>query len=114
MKKTMVQVNGIKKEMNIAVDGRITKEDSVVFLAQYRSATKTINASEFTLKVDCTNMQLLTKDMYDDLGQVMNLYKTSGFKLVEFTIKSNQILKMQLNRIAKGQGLTNISFVDVA
>jgi hypothetical protein len=115
MKKTGIQVNAIRKIMSISVTGRMGQDDAKVFLEQYNASTNSINAKDYTLEIDCTEMQLLTKDMYDELAHVMGLYKSTGFKHVEFAFKSsNQILKMQLGRLAKGAGLTNISFKEVA
>ncbi len=113
MKKTNIILNSARKTMNITVNGRMEKEDSKIFLDQYHSTTRSINASEFTLEVDCTSMQLLNKEMYDDLGHVMGLYKSTGFKNVEFQTKpTDTVLKMQLNRIARGAGLPNYTIVD--
>lgn len=114
MKKTGVQVNAVKKVVDISVTGKMTMEDSAAFVAEYNSKTSVIKAAEFELNVDCTDMQVLTADMYEDLTAVMKLYKSTGFKQVKFQIKSNQILKMQLSRIARNAGLTQSSVVDVA
>ena len=112
MQKTGIQVNVAKKVMNISVNGRMGKEDAKVFLDDYLAKTKAINAGEYTLEVDCTEMQVLTQDMYDELVHVMSLYKSSGFKHITFIVKSNQVLKMQLSRLGRNAGLTNASYVD--
>ena len=114
MKKTGIQVNLIRKVMNISVDGKMNKEDAQIFLDDYLAKTKTINAKEFVLEVDCTKMQLLTKDMYDDLSHVMGLYHSTGFKHVTFHVENHDFLKMQLGRLARGAGLTNSTIVDIA
>ena len=113
MKKTGIQVNVARKVMNISVEGKMTKADAQLFLDDYTAKTQAIKADEFELVVDCSAMQLLTQEMYEDLTHVMGLYKSTGFKHVTFQIKSNNILKMQLGRIARNGGLTNASFVDI-
>ena len=59
MSKTGIRVNTIKKVMNISVTGKMEKTDAKIFLDDYLAKTKAINASEFTLEVDCSSMQVL-------------------------------------------------------
>ena len=107
MKKTGIQVNTVRKVVNIFVNGKMTIEDANAFVADYNSKMKAITPSAFDLEVDCTQMQLLNADMTANLTEVMKTYKTTGFKQVKFTVENNLTLKMQLSRLANAAGLTN-------
>lgn len=111
MKKANIQVNTIKKVVNINVEGRMTEEDSKIFVSEYNSKMRTINPADYTLEVDCSEMQILPQDMVEDLTNVMKLYKSSGFNKIIYKIKSSTTMKMQLTRIARNAGLTNYSIV---
>lgn len=107
MKKTGIQVNTVRKVVNIFVNGKMTMEDANAFVADYNSKMKAITPSAFDLEVDCTQMQLLNADMTANLTEVMKMYKATGFKQVRFTVENNLTLKMQLSRLANAAGLTN-------
>jgi hypothetical protein len=109
-----VTVNRIKKTIEVVVKGKMTPEKHQEFVADYQKKVASVTAKEFTLKVDCTDMQLVHKEMVPALESVYGMYKESGFNKVVFEIKENTILKMQLGRLARGTGLTNAEVVEVA
>lgn len=111
MKKASIQLNPAKKTVNISVKGRMTMEDSQLFVSEYNTKMNSIKASEYTLEVDCLDMPVVTPEMAEELKGVMGLYKSTGFNKVIFQIKGNSILKMQL---ARNAGLTNATVEDIA
>lgn len=96
------------------VKGSFTNEDVINFVNDYQAKVNSINAKDFTLEVDCTTMDILTKDMVPSLENSFKMYNESGFNKVVFSIVKNPVLKMQLGRIAKNAGLTNSEVVEVA
>lgn len=114
MKRATIEVNTIRKVVNVCVEGRMTLEDSKLFVSEYNTKMNTINTSEYTLEVDCVNMPVVTPEMAEELTGVMGLYNSTGFNKVIFQVKSNNILKMQLSRLARKAGLTNASVVDIS
>lgn len=83
------------------------------FVKDYQRKVSSIDAKLFDLKVDCTDMDIITQDMIPRLENSFREYKETGFKKVIFTIKKNPIIKMQLNRVARNTGLTNAEVVEV-
>ncbi|GFN31357.1 hypothetical protein [Paenibacillus xylaniclasticus] len=69
---------------------------------------KSINPTEYTLEADCTSMQVLTPDMAENLEEVMRMYKATGFKKINASIKSNNTLKLQLSRLSRRAGISDI------
>lgn len=114
MKKANILINTVKKTVNISVKGRMTMEDSQLFITEYNTKMNSIKASEYTLEVDCIDMPVVTPEMAEELTGVMGLYKTTGFGKVVFQIKSNTVLKMQLSRLARNAGLSNATVADLA
>lgn len=105
-------VNRASKTIDMLVRGTFTPEQAKSFHQDYVSKVASINAEDFTLKVDCLDMNLITQDMIPALQVSMEMYKKSGFKKVEVLIKKSTILKMQINRVAKMVGLTNLEVVE--
>lgn len=114
MKKANILLNTVKKTVSIQVKGRMTKEDSALFIEEYNKKINSINPAEYTLEVDCVEMPVVTPEMAEELTGVMGLYKSTGFNKVIFQIKDSSVLKMQLSRIARNAGLTNAAVVDLA
>lgn len=114
MKKTNILLNTANKTVSIQVKGRMTKEDSALFIDEYNKKMNSIKTSEYTLEVDCVEMPVVTPEMAEELTGVMGLYKSTGFNKVIFQIKESSVLKMQLSRIARNADLTNATIVDLA
>lgn len=114
---TNIQVNSIKKVVNVRVAGRISMEEAKAFINDYKVKTSAINPSAYTLEVDCSDMEVLTPDMTENLTGVMKMYKASGFKKVIYQVKSNPILKVQLTRLVRNAGVAkdgqDVSIVNI-
>ncbi|WP_251548817.1 hypothetical protein [Neobacillus muris] len=113
MEKYSIKVNTAKKAVDMNVNGTFTTEDVQNFVRDYQATVDSIEAGSFTLEVDCTNMDILTQDMVPSLENSYKMYKESGFKRVNFSIKKNPVLKMQLTRIARNTGLTNAQVIEL-
>lgn len=108
-----MNVNRGNKEMNIEIVGNFTPEQAQQFINDYNSNVNSINASEFNLVLDCKELNIVTQELIPALQECYKLYKSSGFHKVIFEIGNAPIVKMQLNRIAREVGLTNVEFVVV-
>jgi hypothetical protein len=113
-KKYSMTVNTEEKTIDMKVTGTFDHEDVQNFVNDYQTTVNSIIATEYTLEVDCTNMDLLSQEMVPALENSFKMYHESGFKKVNFNIKNIVVLKMQLNRIARDSGLTNAEVVVVA
>jgi hypothetical protein len=107
-----INVNPIKKVVDMVIVGTWTPKQVEDFVRDYQRKVSSIDAKLFDLKVDCTDMDVITQDMIPRLENSFRMYKETGFKKVIFTIKKNPIIKMQLNRVARNTGLTNSEVVE--
>lgn len=101
-----MKVNKVKQEFNIAIIGSFTPEQAELFMKEYSSNVRSIKATDYTLRLDCTDLTVVTPDLVPALEACYTLYDSSKFNKVIFEIKNNTIVKMQLNRIARKVGLT--------
>lgn len=108
-----IEVNSLKKVINMVITGTFTPEKAKAFINDYQKKVNSIKASDFELKLDCTDLDVVTQAMIPELTKCYELYKSSGFNKVVFEIKSSNIVKMQLGRIARNVGLTNAQIVEV-
>lgn len=113
MKKTSILVNSAEKTVHMKVAGAMTMEDAQLFLQEYEVKVEPIGGQQYDLIVDCTEMSLLSQEMAENLTGVMKMYKATGFNKISYNIKENNVLKMQLNRIARTAGLTNAEVAEV-
>lgn len=113
MTKTSIVVNQGKRLVNMTVAGQMTMEDAQKFINEYKSKIGPLNGPDYVLEVDCTEMKILTPEMSEDLLGVMKMYKETGFNKIKYTIKNNQILKMQLSRISRNAGLAQSEVVEI-
>ena len=108
-----INVNKATKVIEISVIGSFTPEQAKAFHTDYQAKVSSIVAADFTLKVDCTDMHIITQEMLPKLEISFNMYKESGFKEIQFLIKQSATIKMQLNRVARNTGLTNAVVVEL-
>lgn len=108
-----MNLNSTKKEMNITIVGNFSPEQAEKFIGDYNIKVNSISASEYILRLDCTSLNVVTPDLVPALESCYKLYKSSGFNKVVFEISKKPIVKMQLNRIARQVGLTNVEIVDL-
>lgn len=108
-----IQVNSVQKVVNMVVGGSFSPEKVQQFLNDYHKNLDPIPASQYELRFDCRDLNVITQDMIPHLQGCFELYKTTGFKKVVVEIKQSAIIKMQLNRIAKTVGLEPFEVVEV-
>ncbi|ENH98194.1 hypothetical protein J416_01829 [Gracilibacillus halophilus YIM-C55.5] len=113
MKKYDINIVNDKNTIEIEVRGSFEEEDVQNFVRDYQSAVSAVNVEDFTLEVDCTNMDILRQEMIPQLENSFKMYKESGFNIVQFNTKSNAILKLQLHRLARNVGMKNAKIVEV-
>ncbi|MFJ5624375.1 hypothetical protein ACIQD3_16940 [Peribacillus loiseleuriae] len=111
--KYSIKVNEGKKVVDMFVGGSFTPIDVQNFVKDYQKIVASVDVASYQLIIDCTTMDLLTQEMVPSLENSYRMYKESGFEKVIFTIKENAILKMQLSRLARNTGLTNVEVVNV-
>lgn len=109
-----ITVNRFKKTVDMVIRGSFTPEKTQEFVAVYQKKVASVNASDYTLRLDCLDLNVVTPAMIPDLENCYRLYDSSGFKKVLFEIKKNPVIKMQLRRIARTTGLANAEIVEVA
>lgn len=97
----------------MTVAGKMTIEDAELFLQDYKMKIDPIAGQQYDLVVDCTDMEVLTPEMTENLTGVMKMYKSTGFNTITYQIKESPVLKMQLRRIANNAGLTNSEVTEV-
>lgn len=107
-----ININPTAKVVDMIIVGTFTPQQVEEFVKDYQQKISNIDAKLFDLKVDCTDMDVITQDMIPKLENSFRMYKSTGFKKVIFTIKKNPIIKMQLNRVARNTGLTNVEVVE--
>ncbi|WP_172196473.1 hypothetical protein [Saccharibacillus qingshengii] len=107
-----IQTNQSAKKVDMKVSGTFTPQDYQNFVRDYAKMASSIDAKNFTLEVDCREMDLLGTEEVDKLKGSFASYKETGFQKVVFIISSAQmIIKMQLARVAREAGLTNTEIV---
>lgn len=112
-KYTMV-VNRVKKSVDMMVSGTFTPEQANKFIADYNSKISSIKSDEFVLNFDCRDLDLVTQDMIPSLEACFQMYSKTGFDKVIIGIKKGSpILKMQLGRLGRNNGLKNLSVEEI-
>ena len=109
-----INVNRVKKSIDMTVSGTFTPEQANKFIADYNSKLSGINAGEYVLNFDCRDLNLVTQDMIPSLEACLQMYNKTGFnKVVAGIKKGSPILKMQLSRLARNNGLKNLSIEEI-
>lgn len=101
-----MSVNRAKKELNITIVGNFSNEQALQYINDYNSKVKSINPTEYTLRLDCTDLNVVTSELVEPLEACYALYKSSNFSKVIFEISKIATVKMQLQRMARKVGLT--------
>lgn len=108
-----INLDKAKKEIGLKINGSFTPDKVDQFIKDYNSNVNSINASEYILKLDVKDLELVSPEMVPLLEDCYALYRDSKFKKVVFEISNNIIVKMQLSRLARKVGLTNTEFVQI-
>lgn len=80
-------------------------EDAESFVSEYHQKVNSVIAADYTMVLDCREMKVVKPDMVPALSFCMNLYKESGFKRVVFEVNGKAVLRLQLRRLTKNEGL---------
>lgn len=106
-KKSELKLNRLAKIIDAKVKGAFAPEDASYFVSEYTKMINQINATEYELRFDCTELRVNTQDMVPVLRNCFEMYKKDGFHKIVFDCGSNAALKMQCNRVAKMAALEN-------
>jgi len=107
-----INVKNSQKVIEMAVRGAFTPEQAEQFHKDYEREVGSIKAVEFVLKVDSLDMTVITQDMIPKLQYSLEMYKKSGFKTIQVLINESKTIKMQISRVARNAGLTNIELIE--
>jgi hypothetical protein len=102
-----IKVDRVKKEIKIRVAGSATPEGAQAFINEYNQKTSSVNSQEYNCVADCTDMKVAGTELLPLLESCVKLYKQTGFKKIIFSVGKNPILKMQLSRLIRQNGITN-------
>lgn len=107
-----ININPAQKIIDISVKGSFTPEQAAAFQKDYQAKVGSISAKDFTLKIDCKHMNIITQDMLPKLEVSLNLYKQSGFKEIQILSMKSAVIKMQITRVIGNVGLTNAVIIE--
>lgn len=107
-----IQKNLVGKKVEITVGDRMTPVEAERFGKEFASTIASINAAQFQLVIDSTNMKVLTPEMATKLEGAMALYNQAGFSKILVRLQNNPVLKMQVSRIARKVGLTSFEIIE--
>lgn len=107
-----INVNPAQKVIEISVIGSFTPEQAAAFHNDYQAKVGAISAKDYTLKIDCKHMNVITQDMIPKLEVSLNMYKQSGFKEIQVLSMRSAVIKMQISRVIRNTGLTNAVIIE--
>jgi hypothetical protein len=100
------------KIVNAKVKGFFAPEDAEYFVSEYMKLIKQIDAKEYELQFDCTELRVSAQDMVPVLKGCFDMYKKDGFKKIIFDCgEHNAPLKMQAKRVARMAELENYEVI---
>ncbi|MUK88250.1 hypothetical protein GMD78_07580 [Ornithinibacillus sp. L9] len=108
-----IKVNSVAKSIDMVIKGTFTPEQVEAFVKDYTSKVQSVQAADYTLNVDSTDMDVLTQEMVPSMENSIKMYQQSGFDKMVIKIKENAILKMQLNRILRNANFANAEIKEV-
>ncbi|WP_138494156.1 hypothetical protein [Paenibacillus pinistramenti] len=107
-----IQILKACKTMKIQVQGVFSPEDGKASIEDYHQYIADIHVPDYTLDLDCSQLEVSAPESLPHLGHCFELYKKDGFKKIIFRLSDNPILKMQLNSLARATDLTNCEFIE--
>ena len=107
----IIKKNLAGKKVEVTVGDQMTPAEAERFAKEFLATTTSIDASQFQLVIDGTNMKVLTPEMATKLEAAMGLYNQAGFSKVLTKLQNNPVLKMQVSRIARKAGLLNLEII---
>lgn len=102
-----------QRVFGVKVEGTFSQEDALAFINDYNKETSAIAAADYSIELDCTELNVSSPDVLPMLEQCYRMYQQTGFKHVVFKIARNPVLRMQLGRVARNTGLTNYEITEV-
>lgn len=102
--------NTSDKIIEIKVEGMMSLSDANNFIEHYKNNISKIQPTQYILEFDCKELGVSTKDSAVKLNECFQLYKQDKFKKVVFNVGNNQLLKMQLTKMASSVNLSNYEF----
>lgn len=107
-----IQLDQAKKVMKVQVEGTFSQEDAMSSVEAYQKSTSGINVPDYEIDIDGTKLNVSAPDTIPMMEACFRLYKNDGFKKIIMRISKNPVLKMQLNRVARGVQLTNYELIE--
>lgn len=99
------EINVKGKTVEIELGGFFNETNAQDFLAEYKRVVP-VNASSYELVLNCKAMVVVQVTLVPLLEQCFVMYKNSGFVNVRAQVSSNNtVLKAQLTRLSKANGL---------
>lgn len=96
------------KKLEIEVGDQMTITEAQRFEKDFSVNVASITPSQFDLHVNCKNMKVVTQELAQQLEKAIGMYKQAGFKQVIFLVSNEVFLKMQISRLCRKVGLTNV------
>lgn len=106
MKKHEINLDKVKKQLNVKVWGMYGEEDAKSFVEEFKKITSTIQPLQYILSFDAKELKVSIRDMVPMLEGCFKMYKDLNFNKVIINSGNNATLKMQFTRIAKNSGLS--------
>lgn len=107
----LIKKNLGAKKVEVTVGDKITLADAERFQKEFVAVVASITPAQFDLEIDSTHMNVLTPDLAARLEGAMVMYKQAGFKRVLVKLQNTPVLKMQVSRVARQAGLTNMEVI---
>lgn len=107
-----IKIDQASKVFYAEVEGSFSQEDGAKAIEGYQQAVSGISVPEYTIDIDCTNLNVTAPEALPMLEGCFGLYKKDGFKAVKLTIAQNPILKMQLARVARNVKLDSFEIIE--
>lgn len=105
--KSVLNLNKLTKIIYAKVKGAFEPEDAAYFVSEYTKIVEQVDAKEYELRFDCTELRVNSQDMVPLLKNCFDMYKKDGFKKVIFDCGSNAALRMQCGRVSRMSELHN-------
>jgi hypothetical protein len=110
-KKFELKLDRSANVLKAMVQGFFQPTDAESFVDEYTRNVNIINAKDFELQFDCTNLKVSSTEMVPMLTACFEMYKKDEFKKIIFQCGDNASLKMQIRRVANSVGLPNFEII---
>ncbi len=105
MKKYSIQVDRVKKEVIVVLDGFFSEKDTENFARDYKDCVRSLNTGEYIINMDCAKMHLIRGDLVPVVKYLMSEYVADGFKRTDFVLTNSVgLLRLQVKYIVRKLG----------